>query len=153
MEANWFEAKVKLTRLAGDGREKKVVETYLVDALSYTEAEARIVEEMDIVTSGDFHITGLKPSRISEVLESCGVEGGKWFLGLVDIIDTITPTGKEKRERKHILVPGRDIDEALDNLKRETCRYVIPAEIAGVRDSAVADIFVYKNLEDCHVER
>ena len=73
MEANWFEAKVKLTRLDEYGREKKVVETYLVDAVSYTEAEARMVEEMDVIASGDFHITGLKPSRISEVLEKVGL--------------------------------------------------------------------------------
>lgn len=142
MEANWFEAKVKLTRLDEYGREKKVVETYLVDAVSYTEAEARMVEEMDVIASGDFHITGLKPSRISEVLEPCGIEGGKWFLGFVDIIDTITPAGKEKRVRKRILVPGRNIDEALDNLRKETDVYLVPAEIAGVRDSAVAAIFI-----------
>lgn len=60
MTANWFEAKVKYMKVNEDGREKKVNEAYLLDAMSYTEAESRIMHEMESVISGDYYISSLK---------------------------------------------------------------------------------------------
>ena len=54
MTANWFEGKVKYMRVDEDGRKRKVMEMYLVDAMSYTEAEARIIEEMELVVRGEY---------------------------------------------------------------------------------------------------
>ena len=67
MTANWFEAKVKYVKVNEDGREKKVNEAYLVDAMSYTEAESRIMHEMESLISGDYYISSLKKSNITEV--------------------------------------------------------------------------------------
>ena len=66
MTANWFEAKVKYMKVNEDGREKKVNEAYLLDAMSYTEAESRIMHEMESVISGDYYISSLKKSNITE---------------------------------------------------------------------------------------
>ena len=63
MTANWFEAKVKYMKVNEDGREKKVNEAYLLDAMSYTEAESRIMHEMESVISGDYYISSLKKSN------------------------------------------------------------------------------------------
>lgn len=60
MTANWFEGKVKYMRVDEDGRKRKVMEMYLVDAMSYTEAEARIIEEMELVVRGEYYIPSLK---------------------------------------------------------------------------------------------
>lgn len=60
MTANWFEAKVKYIKINEDGREKKVNEAYLLDAMSYTEAESRITHEMESVIKGDYYISSLK---------------------------------------------------------------------------------------------
>lgn len=60
MTANWFEAKVKYVKVSEDGREKKVNESYLLDALSYTEAESRIMHEMESLIKGEYYISGLK---------------------------------------------------------------------------------------------
>ena len=62
MTANWFEAKVKYIKINEDGREKKVNEAYLLDAMSYTEAESRITHEMESVIKGDYYISSLKKS-------------------------------------------------------------------------------------------
>ena len=64
MTANWFEAKVKYMKVNEDGREKKVNEAYLLDAMSYTEAESRIMHEMESVISGDYYISSLKKSKL-----------------------------------------------------------------------------------------
>ena len=70
MTANWFEAKVKYMKVNEDGREKKVNEAYLLDAMSYTEAESRIMHEMESVISGDYYISSLKKSNITELVPS-----------------------------------------------------------------------------------
>ena len=70
MTANWFEAKVKYIKVNEDGREKKVTESYLLDAMSYTEAESRIMKEMESVIKGEYYINGLKKSNITELVES-----------------------------------------------------------------------------------
>ena len=69
MIANWFEAKVKYVKMGEDGKEKKMSELYLLDAMSYTEAESRITESLREMIQGDFYIVGLKKSNITEQRE------------------------------------------------------------------------------------
>ena len=73
MTANWFEAKVKYVKVGEDGKEKKMSELYLLDAMSYTEAESRITENLREMIQGDFYIVGLKKSNITELVESTGM--------------------------------------------------------------------------------
>ena len=68
MTANWFEAKVKYVKVGEDGKEKKMSELYLLDAMSYTEAESRITENLREMIQGDFYIVGLKKSNITELV-------------------------------------------------------------------------------------
>lgn len=67
MTANWFEAKVKYVKVNEDGREKKVNEAYLLDALSYTEAESRIMHEMESVIKGRLLYQQLKKIEYNRV--------------------------------------------------------------------------------------
>ena len=64
---NWYECKVKFEKTLENGIQKKVTETYLVDAMSFTEAENRIIEEMTPYISGEFEVTAVKKNRISEL--------------------------------------------------------------------------------------
>ena len=64
--AVWFEASVKYMKTNEEGRTAKVSEGYMVDALSFTEAEARIVEEMAALISGEYYLNTLKKSNITE---------------------------------------------------------------------------------------
>ena len=65
--ANWFECKVRYDKVQDNGSVKKVNEPYLVDALSFTEAEARIIEEQTPCISGDFSVSAVKRTKISEI--------------------------------------------------------------------------------------
>ena len=58
--ANWFECRVKYDKMLENGMQKKVTEPYLVDALSFTEAEARIIEEVSPFISGEFSVSAVK---------------------------------------------------------------------------------------------
>ena len=79
MTANWFEAKVKYVKMGEDGKEKKMSELYLLDAMSYTEAESRITENLREMIHGDLVIVGLKKSHIREWVESDAGQDDKWF--------------------------------------------------------------------------
>ena len=97
MTANWFEAKVKYVKVGEDGKEKKMSELYLLDAMSYTEAESRITENLREMIQGDFYIVGLKKSNITELVESNDGNDDKWFKAKVAIIDADQISGKENR--------------------------------------------------------
>jgi hypothetical protein len=64
---NWFECKISYEKMMENGVQKKVTEPYLVDALSFTEAEARIIEEMQPYISGEFVVSDIKRARIAEL--------------------------------------------------------------------------------------
>ena len=103
MTANWFEAKVKYMKVNEDGREKKVNEAYLLDAMSYTEAESRILHEMESVIQGDYYISSLKKSNVTEVVPSEDEHDDRWYKAKVAIIDADEVSGKEKSTFQYYL--------------------------------------------------
>ena len=58
--ANWFECKARFDKMMENGSLKKVTEPYMVDALSFTEAEARIIDELTPFVSGGLEIKAVK---------------------------------------------------------------------------------------------
>ena len=118
MTANWFEAKVKYMKVNEDGREKKVNEAYLLDAMSYTEAESRIMHEMESVISGDYYISSLKKSNITELVPSEDENDDRWYKAKVNIIDADEVSGKEKSTGQYYLVAASNINKALENLEK-----------------------------------
>ena len=100
MMHTWFECKIRYEKVMENGMEKKVTETYLVDALSFTEAEARIIEEMTPFISGEFTITDIKRANYSELYPSDKESADRWFKCKVLFI-----TLDEKPESKRKLLP------------------------------------------------
>ena len=76
--ANWFETKVRYDKMMENGMQKKVTEPYLVDALTFTEAEARITEEVTPFISGEFSISAVKRTKIAEIFWDDTAD--KWYL-------------------------------------------------------------------------
>lgn len=143
MTANWFEAKVKYIKINEDGREKKVNESYLLDAMSYTEAESRITHEMESVIKGDYYISSLKKSNITELVPSEDENDDRWYKAKVNIIDADEVSGKGKSTAQYYLVAAADTDRALENLKKNLSTFVVPYEIANISDTKFIDVFPY----------
>ena len=99
---NWFECKVKYEKTLENGAVKKVTEPFLVDAMSVTEAEARITEEQKPFISGEFEVSAVKRSRIAEI--AFNDEGDQWYLAKVGFITVDEKSGVEKRSVSQILV-------------------------------------------------
>ena len=143
MTANWFEVKVKYVKVGEDGKEKKVSELYLLDSMSFTEAEARIIEELKEMIQGDFCIEAIKKSNITELVDSNDANDDKWFKAKVAIIDADSISGREKRSQQYFLVAGSAVDKSLENLQKAVSTYVVPFEIVQVGDSNIMDVFPY----------
>lgn len=143
MNANYFEVKVKYVAVGDDGKEKKVSELYLIDGMSFTEVETRIVEKLREMIHGDFNIEAIKKSNITELVESNDGNDDKWFKAKVAIIDADGISGKEKRSNQYFLVAASDVDRALENLQKSLSTYVVPFEIVQVGDSNIIDVFPY----------
>ena len=99
---NWYECRVKFEKVLENGVQKKVTEVYLVDAMSFTEAENRIIEEMTPYISGEFEVTAVKKDRISEMF--IDPEGDKWYRCKVMFITLDEKSGAEKKSASIMLV-------------------------------------------------
>jgi hypothetical protein len=144
MTANWFECRVKYVKTTEEGTEKKVTELYLLDALSYTEAEGRITAELSTQVQGDYQVAGLKRSNITEWLVSNDGNDDKWYKAKVAIIDADQLTGKEKRTHQHLLVAGASLERALELLSQHLATYLVPCEIVSLSDTNFVDVLPYE---------
>ena len=95
--SDWFETKIRYDKTQEDGGQKPVTEQYVVDALSFTEAEKALIEEMQTYISGDYKITGIKPAPYHEIFFSDLNADDKWYKAKLQFITIDEKTEKEKR--------------------------------------------------------
>ena len=141
-----FECVIKYDKVQENGMEKKVSESYLVDAISFTEAEARIIEEMKPFISGYFLVSGIKRSNISELFFD--ETGDKWFKCKVNFITLDEKSGAEKRTASYMLVYASTVDEADKNLKEGMKGTLADYEIESIKETKIMDVYPYNSKED-----
>ena len=139
--ANWFECKVRYDKMMENGAVKKVTEPYLVDALSFTEAEARIIEEQTPFISGEFSVSAVKRTKITEIFYD--ETGDRWFLVKVAFI-TIDEKGFEKKTSTLILVQASDFKGAYDNFVKGMETGMIDYEIQSITETPLMDVYRVK---------
>ena len=135
----WFECKVRYDKMMENGIVKKVNEPYLVDALTFTEAESRIVEEMKPFISGEYSISSEKKTKISEIFFHEG--GDRYYQVKVNFITLDEKTGAEKKTATLILVQAADFEEALKNFKEGMSGTLGDYEIASITETMLMDVF------------
>lgn len=136
---NWFECKVKLEKTVDDGKIVKVGESYLVDALSFTEAEERMVEEMKPFISGDFQIANIRRVKISELFFN--ENGDKWYRCKVNFVTFDEEKGVEKRSPVQMMVQSADFRGALDGLTEGMKGTMADWEVANITETTIMDVF------------
>lgn len=138
----WFQCKVKYERNVDDGSIAKVSETYLIDALSFTEAEERINEEMKPYISGDFMVTDIKRAKINELFEN--ESGDRWYRSKVNFVSLDEEKGVEKRIATTMYAQASTLKEAVDVIDKGMKGTLADYEIASVVETDVMDIFKYQ---------
>lgn len=136
---NWFECKVRYDKMLESGIQKMVTEPYLVDALSFTEAEARIIEEITPFISGDFSVSAVKRTNISEIFWD--ETGDKWYKVKTNFITIDEKSGAEKKTASYILVQASEFKVALDNFMEGMKGTLADFEIASITETPLMDVY------------
>ena len=137
--ALWFECKVRYEKMMENGTVKKVNEPYLVDALTFTEAEARIIEMITPFISGEFSISAVKKTRISEIFFND--LGDKYYMVKVNFITIDEKSGIEKKTSSFILVQASEFADALDKFNEGMKGTMADYEIASIAETPLMDVY------------
>ena len=145
--AIWFECKVRYEKTMEDGMPKKVVEIYTVDALSFSEAEERIMEEMSSYVSGEIDIVDLKIAQYKEIFFADSDLADKWYKAKLAFITIDEKTDKEKKTSVFYLVNAGNINSAIKNIDEVMGGTMIDYQTLNVSETNIMDVFEYKKKE------
>ena len=145
--AIWFECKVRYEKTMEDGMPKKVVEIYTVDALSFSEAEERIMEEMSSYVSGEIDIVDLKIAQYKEIFFADSDLAEKWYKAKLAFITIDEKTDKEKKTSVFYLVNAGNINSAIKNIDEVMGGTMIDYQTLNVSETNIMDVFEYKKKE------
>lgn len=150
--ANWFLCKIRYEKTMEDGLQKRVTELYVVDALSFAEAEARIMEEMASYISGEFEVWEIDRAVFKEIFFSDSDMADKWYKAKLKFITIDEKTEKEKKTTVYYLVQAGSFDGANRNIDEVMGGTMIDYVIDTVSETAIMDVFEYvkKEKEDDH---
>lgn len=137
--ANWFECKVRYDKTMENGAVKKVTEPYMVDALSFTEAEARIIEEMTPFISGEYSVSAVKRTKIAEIFRDDSAD--RWYLVKVAFITLDEKTAVEKRSISQILVAATGFKGAYDRFMEGMKGTMADFEIVSIAETPIMDVY------------
>ena len=142
--ANWFECKIRYEKTMDDGLQKKVTEAYVVDALSFSEAEEKIIEEMSSYISGEFNVTDIKKAAYGEIFFSDLDAADKWYKAKLQFITLDENSGKEKRSTVTYLVQAGSFNGAVKNLDEVMGGTMIDYVITSMTETQLMDVFEHK---------
>ncbi|GGK11038.1 MULTISPECIES: DUF4494 domain-containing protein [Parabacteroides] len=143
---SWFECKVSFEKVLENGMQKKVTEPYLVDALSFTEAEARIIEEIRPFISGEFTVTDIKRARLSELFFN--ENGDRFYKIKVYFITLDEKSGAEKKTAAQMLAQACTLKEAISVLEEGMKGTMADYTIASVTETMLMDVFPFSVNDD-----
>ena len=146
--AQWFECKIRYEKTMEDGSMKKVTEAYTVDALSFTEAEKRIMEEMSSYSSGEFEVSDIKKAVYKEILFSDEDTADRWYRCKLQFITIDEKTDKEKKSSIVYLVNAGTLNGAVKNIDAVMGQTMIDYVISSVAETTLMDVFEYKKKNE-----
>ena len=138
--STWFECKVKYQKVDENGKQKGVSELYMVDAVSFTDAESRITKELEEYAGlGEFTVASIKTTNYAEIIPN--ESGDRWFKCKALFISFDEKSGKERRSSSSMLVQATDVKDAYDVLSKALSTSISDFTIPTVQESSIMDIF------------
>lgn len=140
----WFMCKVKYQKEEENGKVKNVTEPYLVDAMSFTEAEARIYEELGSIIRGEFIVSGISKSRIIDIFHYD--DSDVWYKCKVTY-SVEEESGKEKKIKNYMLVTASDVKQAYERIFESLNNMLVPFTVPEILETPIVEIFPYISEE------
>ena len=148
ISAQWFVCKIRYKKVMEDGVQKRVTESYVIDALSFTEAEERITEEMSQYISGEFEVRDITLAPYREVFFSGEVSDDRWYKAKVAFINIDEKTMKEKRSNQNYLLQAATLNRAVKNIDDVMSSGITSYLISSISETPIEDVFVYRIKND-----
>lgn len=139
--SEWYEIKFQHEQTQEDGTQKKVTELYTVDALSFTEAESKITEEMKLYVSGETFIKAITRASYKEIFFDERESADKYYKAKLDFITIDEKTEKEKKSTVTYLVQAASLDEAKKNINEVMGTTMIDYDIQSIAETKIIDVF------------
>ena len=143
----WFECKIRYEKIMEDGLPKKINEVYVVDALSFSEAEERIMEEISSYISGEIEIVDVKIAPYREIFFADDNLADQWFKAKLSFITIDERTNKEKRTSMMYLVNAGNISSAINNIDKVMSGTMIDYVTTSISATKIFDVFEYKKKD------
>ena len=134
----WYTVKVKYNKIGEDEEVKKLNEAFLLPAVSFTDAEARINKEIGQTASGEFLVHAMSVTEITEIIRS--EEGGHWYLGKITISDE-DDNGKTSKTKQNYMIEATSVQDATTNLENKLEGAMFDFETTGVALSTIVDVY------------
>ena len=145
--STWFECKIRYEKIMEDGLPKKINDVYVVDALSFSEAEERIIEEMSSYISGEVEIVDVKIAPYREIFFADDNLADQWFKAKLSFITIDERTDKEKRTSMMYLVNAGNISSAINNIGEVMSGTMIDYITTSISATKIFDVFEYKKKD------
>lgn len=143
----WFECRIRYEKQMENGMNKKVTEPYLVDALSFTEAEARIIGEMTPFITGEFTVADIKRANYSELFTTEEESADKWYAGRLEFITLDEKSGAEKKTYTNVLIEAADMRDAMKKLDEGMKGTMADYSSVLLKETKIMDVFPYTPQE------
>ncbi|MEX0597640.1 MAG: DUF4494 domain-containing protein [Candidatus Paceibacterota bacterium] len=148
---SWFEVKVKYVKQFEDGRLKRVTEPYLIDAVSFTDAEARAYEEVGTHVKGEFIITAITRKEYADIFHYEDEED--WYESKLAYVMVDADSGKEKKTTNNFLVTASSVKQAYDRIKESLSDMTVHYEITSTSLTKLVEVLPYKPDLDVELSR
>lgn len=146
--STWFECKVRYEKTQDDGSEKMVNELYVVDALSFTEAEASIIDNMQVYVSGEFKVANINPTNYNEIFFSDIDDDDLWFKARLAFITIDEKSNNEKRTYVNYLIQAKCIERAKRYVDEVMGKTMIDYELKSLSETKIFDVFEHEPSTD-----
>lgn len=138
--ATWFLCKIRYRKQSENGKQLTINESYLIDSVSFTDAEARIYQELSSIIK-DFSLTGVRPMRLTDVFHYEDAE--TWYKCKVNYISIDEKSGKEKKVQNTMLVSASTVKQAYERIEESLSTMLVPFEISDINITNIMEIFPY----------
>lgn len=142
----WFLCKVKYAKENEQGLLKNVSEQYLVDAVSFTEAEARIYDMLGSTIRGDFQVTNISKSNFVDVFPYDDID--IWHKCKITYVVADADSGKEKKVTQYMLVTAHDVKEAYDRIHESLSNMLVTFRVPDITESPIVEVFPYERDDE-----
>lgn len=141
MTSNFIETKVSCDKVMENGLTRRVKETYFVEALNFTEAETRTIEEIAPLMKGEFNVVAARRSSISEIFFSDDIKANRWYKVKILSLVIDEKTGLEKATASTTLVQASDVLDAVNKFEKGMGGSMLAYRIVKVEETPVEDVF------------